>query len=87
MAHLGPFERVDQAAFTDVGEANDADGDALRRARFVRLEEAEQCRSRARCQVRTLMRTRRTERERRSCVAEVFEPCPGVLTRHQIYVK
>jgi hypothetical protein len=40
--HLGPFERVDQTAFADVG------------ARFVRLEEAGKCRSRARCQVRTL---------------------------------
>jgi hypothetical protein len=26
--HLGTFERVDQTAFADVGEANDADGDA-----------------------------------------------------------
>jgi hypothetical protein len=84
MMHLGPFERVDQTAFADVGEANDADGDALRCARFVRLEEAEQCRGRARCQVRTLMRTRRAEWERRSCVAEVFEPCLGVLARHQV---
>ena len=39
--YLGPFERVDQTALADVGETNDADGDALRRARFVRLEEAE----------------------------------------------
>ena len=39
--HLGPFERVDQTTFADVGEANDADGDALRRAWFVCLEEAE----------------------------------------------
>jgi hypothetical protein len=39
--HLGPFERVDQTAFANVGEANDTDGDALRRARFVRLEETE----------------------------------------------
>jgi hypothetical protein len=70
---------------TLVGEANDADGEALRRARFVRLEEAEQCRGRARCRVRTLMRTRRAEWERRSCVAEVFESCLGVLTWHQVY--
>ena len=50
---------------------NDAtrNGDALRRARFVRLEEAEQCRSRARCQVRTLMQTYRAEWARRNCVA------------------
>jgi hypothetical protein len=34
---------------------------------------------RARCEVRTLMRTRRAEWERRSYVAEVFEPCLGVL--------
>ncbi|KAF8489174.1 hypothetical protein F5888DRAFT_1206021 [Russula emetica] len=39
MMHLGPFERVDQTAFADVGEANDADGGA----RFVRLEEAVKC--------------------------------------------
>jgi len=26
--HLGPFERVDQTAFADVGEANDTDCDA-----------------------------------------------------------
>ena len=39
--HLGLFERVDQTAFANVGEANDTDGDALRRAWFVRLEETE----------------------------------------------
>jgi hypothetical protein len=39
--YLGPFERVDQTAVPSVREANDTDGDALRRARFVRLEEAE----------------------------------------------
>ena len=76
--HLGPFEGINQTAFADVGKVNDADGDALRRARFVRLEETEQCRGRARRQIRTLMRTRRAEWERRSCVVEVFEPClPG----------
>jgi hypothetical protein len=60
-------------------------GDALRHARFVRLEEVGQCWGRARCHVRTLMRTRRVEWERRSCVAEVFEPYLGVLARHQVY--
>ena len=70
---------------TLVGEANDADGDALRRARFVRLEEVEQCRGHARCQVRTPMRTRRAEWERRSRAAEVFEPCLGILARYQVY--
>jgi hypothetical protein len=39
---LGPFERVDQTAFADVWEANDADGDALCCARFLCFEEAEQ---------------------------------------------
>jgi hypothetical protein len=62
-----------------VGEAIDADGDALRRALFVRLEGAEQCRGHARCQVHTLMRTLRAEWERPSRVAEVFEPCLGIL--------
>jgi hypothetical protein len=42
---------------------------------------------RARCQVSTLIRTRRAEWERRSCVAEEFEPrCLGILARHQVYV-
>jgi hypothetical protein len=35
---LARFQHVDQTAFADVGEANDADGNALRHARFVRLE-------------------------------------------------
>jgi hypothetical protein len=83
MTYLRPFERVDQTAFADVWEANDADGDTLRRARFVRLE-AEQCRGHARCQVRTPMRTRKAEWEHRGCVAEVFEPCLGVLAWHQV---
>ena len=84
MTHLGPFKRVNQTALGDVGKANDADGDVLRRARFVRLEEAEQCRGRARRQVRTLMRTRRAEWGHRNCVAEAFEPCLGVLARYQV---
>ena len=84
MAHLGPFKRVNQIAFVDVGKANDADGGTLRRARFVRLEEVDQCRGRARRQVCTLVRTRRAEWERRSCVAEVFEPCLGVLAQYQV---
>ena len=82
MTHLGPFERVDQTALADVGESNDADGDALRGTRFVRFEKSEQCRGRARGQVRALMRTRGAEWERRSRVAKVFEPCLGVLARH-----
>lgn len=48
MTHLGPFESINQTAFADIGEANDADGDTLRRARFVCLQEAEQCRGIAR---------------------------------------
>jgi hypothetical protein len=44
----------------------------------------EQCRGRARRQVRTLMRTRRAEWERRGCVAEVFEPCLGILARYPV---
>lgn len=55
---------------TLVGEANDAEGDAPCRAWFVRLEEAEKCRGRARFQFWTLMLTRRAEWERQSCVAE-----------------
>jgi hypothetical protein len=38
MTHLGTFEAVDQTALTDIREADDTDGDALRRARSVRLE-------------------------------------------------
>jgi hypothetical protein len=40
--YFGPFECVDQTAFANVVEANDADGDALRRTQFIRLEEGEQ---------------------------------------------
>ena len=86
MTYFGSFKRVDQTALADVGKANDADGYALRRARFVGLEEAEQCRGCARRQVHALVRTRRAECERRSCVAEVFEPCLGILARHQVYI-
>ena len=32
------------------------------------------------------MRTSRVEWESRNHVAEVFEPCMGVLARHQVYV-
>jgi hypothetical protein len=71
---------------TLVGEANDADGYALRRARSVHVEESEQCRGCARCQIRTLMQTRRAEWERRSCVAEAFERLV-VLRRHQILTR
>ena len=39
MTHLGAFEGVDQTVLADVREADNADGDALGRARFVRLEE------------------------------------------------
>jgi len=38
MTHLGAFEAVDQTALTDIREADDTDGDILRRARSVRLE-------------------------------------------------
>ena len=41
MTHLGAFEGVDQAALPDVREADDADGDALGRARLARFKEAE----------------------------------------------
>jgi hypothetical protein len=36
-----PIECVDQTAFANVGEANDAEGGALRRARFVCLDKPE----------------------------------------------
>lgn len=50
MAHLGPFERVDQTGLCRrwVGEANDADGDALCRAQFVHLKKVERYRGSAR---------------------------------------
>jgi hypothetical protein len=38
MMHLGTFQGVDQTPLAHIREADDADGDALRRARFVRLE-------------------------------------------------
>lgn len=83
--HLGTFEGVDQTAFANVGEADDAYGDALRGARFIRLEEAKQRGCRARGEVRALMRARRAERESWSGVTEMFQPCLGILARHQIY--
>ena len=76
-----------QTALADIREADDANGDALRRARVVRLEEAEQRRCGARGEVRALMRARGAEGERWGCVAEVFEPCLGILARHQIYTR
>jgi hypothetical protein len=41
MMPLGEFEGVDQTTLADIWEADNPDGDALGRARFVRLEEAE----------------------------------------------
>ena len=64
MPHLGALEGVDQTALANIRKAHDADGDALRRARFVRLEEAEQRRCGARGEVRALMRARGAEGER-----------------------
>ncbi len=55
MTHLGAFEGVDQTALADIREADDPDGDALRRSQFVRLEEAEQRRCGSRGEVRALM--------------------------------
>ena len=74
MPHPGALEGVDQTALTDIREADDANGDALHRARLVSLEEAEQHRCGARGEVRALMRARGAEGERWGCVAEVFEP-------------
>jgi hypothetical protein len=85
MPHLGALEGVDKTAPADIREADDADGDALCRAWFVRLEEAEQRRCGARGEVRALMRACGAEGERWGCVAEVFEPCLGILAWHQIY--
>ncbi len=50
MPHLGALEGVDQTALADIREAEDANGDAMRRARFIRLEEAEA--TQVRCQGR-----------------------------------
>jgi hypothetical protein len=55
ITHLGAFEGVNQTALPNVREADDPDGDALRRARFVRLEEAEQRWRCSRREVRALM--------------------------------
>ena len=85
MTHLGTFEGVDQTALADIRGANDTDGDALRCARFVHLEEAEQRRCCSRCKVCVLMRACGAEGECRGCVVEVFEPRLGILARHQIY--
>jgi hypothetical protein len=84
MAHLDAFEGVDQTALAHIWEANNVHGDALGRARFVRLEEAEHCRRGSRSEIRALVRARRAEGEHWGCVAEVFEPL-GILARHEIY--
>jgi hypothetical protein len=81
MTHLGAFKGVDQTALADIREA---DGDALGRARFVRLEEAKQRRCGSRGEAGAPMRARGAA-ERWGCVAEVFELCLGILARHQIY--
>jgi len=87
VTHLGALEGVDQTALADVREANHADGDALGCARFVCLEEAKQGGCRARSEIRPLMRARGSKRERRRCVAEVFEPRLGIFAWHQIYAR
>src|SRR5216684_3534986 len=55
--HLGPFEHVDQTAFADIGEANDANSDTLCHAQFLHFEEAEECWGRTRCRPTTMMHT------------------------------
>ena len=84
VTHLGALEGIDQAALADVREANDADCEALGRARFVCLEEAKQGGCRSRGEIRPLMRARGAKRERWRCVAEVFEPSLGIIAWHQI---
>ena len=79
MMHLGMFQGVDQTPLAHIREANDADGDALRCARFVRLEEVEQGRRGSRGEVRTLMRACVSEGECWGCVAELFERCLRIL--------
>jgi len=79
--HLGTFQGVDQTPLAHIREADDADGDALCRTRFVRLEEAEQRRRGSRGEVRALMRACVSEGECWGCVAEVFEPCLRILAR------
>jgi hypothetical protein len=69
MTHLGAFEGVDQTALAHNREADDADGDALHRALFVRVEEVEKRRCGSRGEVRALMRERGAEGERWGCVA------------------
>lgn len=54
-ADLGSLERVDQAAFADIRKADDADRHALRRARLVRFEQAEERRRSSRGEVRALV--------------------------------
>ena len=65
--------------FSDIRDANDTDGDALRRTRFVRLEEGgamlEPCQMPGSCVDDAS--TRRAEWERQSRFAGVFEPWPG----------
>jgi hypothetical protein len=85
MTHLGAFQRVDQTALADIREANNADGEALGRAQFVRLVEAEECRRGSRGEVRALVRAHRAEGECWGCMAEAFESCLRILARHQIY--
>jgi hypothetical protein len=84
MTYLGALEGVDQAALANIREADDADSDTLRRARFACLE-AEQRRRGSIIEVHAVMRACGAEGECWGCVAEVFEPCLGILAGHQIY--
>ena len=65
--------------FSNIREANDTDGDALHRTRFVRLEEGgvmpEPCQMPGSYADDAL--TRSADWEHRSCFEEVFEPWPG----------
>ena len=73
MTHLGAFVGVDQTALANIREADDGGGDALRCARFVRVE-VEQRRGGSRGEVHALMRACGAEGECWVCVVEVFEP-------------
>jgi len=61
-AHTLAHQGADQGTLANIREADKVDSDALGRARFVRLEEAEQRRRGSRGTVRALVRARRAER-------------------------
>ena len=82
---LRSLQRVDETAFSDIGIADDADGDALRRAWLVGLEYSHKGGSSRRGEIRALMGCGGAEGESGGSMAEVAQPIERILSGYEVY--